>query len=153
MKKEDCILRVNSVQIITMLDMCSTDFRPEYMDYRCPTERWLIDVVGEQYDMISRRFGLDTCPIDDWLCDERAMLYCGLARAVHNDEFYDYPIGLAVGLAKYRSDSNKEKNKCICWAIADRNAERCLVYIEPSSNPSLLSLSKDEKISVRKYYI
>ena len=153
MKKEDCILRVKSVEIIRMLDMCSTVFRPSDIDYRCPTEQWLIDVVGEQYDMIARSFGLDTYQPPEWLCDERAMLFCGLARTVHNEEFYDYPVGLAVGLAKYHKDGSSVNTKQICWAIADRSGERKMVFIDPGSNPSLLSLSESEKKSLEEFYV
>jgi len=146
-------LMLSSLKIKRILNQCSSDFDPVDIRYRCPPEPWLVDKVGEEYQQQAFNNGIRAYHKEDWDCDERAMLYCVVARAVHRNEIWSPYCGLAVGLVAYYIDGDPQRGHAICWAVADRDGKPVVVFVDPGEEPTLVKLSDKEIKSLNRFYI
>ena len=149
--KQDDVLTTNSTALLKMLKATGSSFNIVDCNYRCPTEKWLIDVAGERYVEESFFHGFRVYHREEWDCDERAVFYYICSRGVHRIEDITPAMALAVGTVCYVPDEGG--GHMICWAIADRNGEKVLVFIDPGEVPELISLSDTEKETLRHWMI
>lgn len=146
-------LRITALEMKRVMFRFASDFNPIDISYRCPPEKWLVDVAGEVYKQKSFDNGLRAYHVEDWDCDERAMLYCTVARAVHRNELWAPFCGLAVGLVSYLVNGDIRSGHAICWAVADRGGKPVVVFVDPGDTPALVTLTEKEQKTLNRFYI
>lgn len=146
-------LRINSLKMKRILEQCSSEFDPVDRAYRCPELQWLIDVVGPEYEQQAFDNGLREYHAEQWDCDDRAMLYCTVAKGVHRNEMWSPNCGLAVGLVAYYIEGNVRNGHAICWAVVDNEGKPEMAFIDPGVNPAIVKLSDKEKKTLNRFYI